>query len=122
VVGKPDGSPYKVYTPFYKRWFELGWSKPEALAEGHQWVIAEPCQGRPTPSKESPFEIKAGEAFALRTWDRFKKRALFNYDEMRNRADLSGTSHLSHALAFRSYIPTECEVNLCLVSTNFSAM
>jgi deoxyribodipyrimidine photo-lyase len=22
VVGKPDGSPYKVYTPFFKRWFE----------------------------------------------------------------------------------------------------
>jgi deoxyribodipyrimidine photo-lyase len=105
-VAKPDGSAYKVYTPFYKRWFELGWSKPVALAErGHRWVIAEPCQGRPEPSKYSPFEIKAGEAFALRTWARFKKRALFDYDEMRNRADLSGTSHLSHALAFGEIHP-----------------
>lgn len=105
TVGKPDGSPYKVYTPFFKRWFELGWSKPEALAEGHTWFIADACQGRPTPSKESPFQIKAGEAFALRTWERFKNRALFNYDEMRNRADLSGTSHLSHALAFGEIHP-----------------
>ena len=23
-VSKPDGSPYKVYTPFFKRWFDLG--------------------------------------------------------------------------------------------------
>ncbi|MEN9962324.1 MAG: hypothetical protein RIS66_737 [Actinomycetota bacterium] len=104
-VGKPDGSPYKVYTPFFKRWFELGWSKPEALAEGHTWFIADACQGLPTTSKESPFQIKAGEAFALRTWERFKTRALFDYDEMRNRADLSGTSHLSHALAFGEIHP-----------------
>jgi len=106
AVAKPDGSAYKVYTPYFKRWFELGWSKPEALAEvGHSWFIAEPCQGRPEPSKASPFEIKAGEAYALRTWERFKKRALFNYDEMRNRADVSGTSHLSHALAFGEIHP-----------------
>jgi deoxyribodipyrimidine photo-lyase len=106
TVGKPDGSPYKVYTPFFKRWFELGWDKPKALAEvGHSWFIAQPCDGRPTPSKESPFEIKAGETYALRTWVRFKERALFNYDELRNRADLSGTSHLSHALAFGEIHP-----------------
>jgi deoxyribodipyrimidine photo-lyase len=106
AVTKPDGGPYKVYTPFFKRWFELGWAKPEALAEvGHSWFIAEPCQGRPEPSKTAPFEIKAGEAFALRTWQRFKDRALFNYDELRNRADLSGTSHLSHALAFGEIHP-----------------
>jgi deoxyribodipyrimidine photo-lyase len=106
TVTKPDGGPYKVYTPFFKRWFELGWSKPEALAEGGQsWFIAEPSQGTPAPSKDAPFEIKAGEAYALRTWQRFKDRALFNYDELRNRADLSGTSHLSHALAYGEIHP-----------------
>jgi deoxyribodipyrimidine photo-lyase len=105
-VTKPDGSAYKVYTPFFKRWFEIGWPKPVALAEvGHRWFIAESCQGRPSPSKETPFRIKAGEAFALRTWARFKERALFDYDDMRNRADLSGTSHLSHALAFGEIHP-----------------
>jgi deoxyribodipyrimidine photo-lyase len=105
-VAKPDGTPYKVYTPFFKRWFELGWNKPQALAEvGHKWKIVEPTLGFPEPSKSSPFEIKAGEAFALRTWERFKERALFSYDEQRNRADLSGTSHLSHALAFGEIHP-----------------
>jgi deoxyribodipyrimidine photo-lyase len=43
--------------------------------------------------------VIAGEDFALRTFERFKKRALRDYSENRNRADLSGTSHLSHALA-----------------------
>jgi deoxyribodipyrimidine photo-lyase len=51
TVSKPDGSPYKVYTPFFKRWFELGWSKPEALAEGHGWFIADAFQGKPFPDK-----------------------------------------------------------------------
>jgi deoxyribodipyrimidine photo-lyase len=55
--------------------------------------------GRPVATEPSPFKIRAGEAFALRTFERFLIRAIDRYDEDRNRADLSGTSHLSHALA-----------------------
>lgn len=99
-VTKPDGSAYKVYTPFYKNWLLRGWLEPQALLElGADWFEPIECHGRPTPSAEAPFKIKAGEAFALRTFDRFKSRALKDYDQLRNRADLSGTSHLSHALA-----------------------
>lgn len=105
TVQKPDGSPYRVYTPFFNNWFNAGWSAPVALAEGFEWFEPLKCHGKPQPSKASPFEVKAGEAFALRTWHRFKERALFNYDEQRNRADLSGTSHLSHALAFGEIHP-----------------
>lgn len=105
TVRKPDGSPYKVYTPFYKAWNELAWNRPVALAKNATWVEPVECHGRPTPTKSAPFAVKAGEAFALRTLARFKKRALLKYDEMRNRADLSGTSHLSHALAFGEIHP-----------------
>ncbi len=100
VVRKPDGSPYRVYTPFYKNWLIAGWLTPQPLlALGADWFEPIECQGRPKPTGEAPFPIKAGEAFALRTLARFKDRALMQYDEMRNRADLSGTSHLSHALS-----------------------
>jgi deoxyribodipyrimidine photo-lyase len=51
------------------------------------------------PTKDSLFDVRAGEDYALETYERFKKRALFDYSENRNRADLSGTSKLSHALA-----------------------
>ena len=53
----------------------------------------------PAATKPSPIKVIAGEAFAIRTFERFKARAVTKYSEDRNRADLSGTSHLSHALA-----------------------
>ncbi len=100
VVKKPDGSPYKVYTPFYKNWLLAGWQAPQKLIElGSNWYEPIDCHGRPTPAAPAPFRIKAGEAYALRTFERFRSRALQNYDVDRNRADISGTSHLSHALA-----------------------
>ena len=105
TVNKPDGAPYRVYTPFFNNWFKAGWSAPVKLVGDFTWLEPIDCQGKPQPTKQAPFPIKAGEGYALRTWERFKKRALFNYDEQRNRADLSGTSHLSHALAFGEIHP-----------------
>ena len=100
IVGKPDGSAYRVYTPFYKAWLNFATVPPVALSSaGHEWIEPMQCMGRPEASAPTCLEIRAGEAFALRTLKRFKQRALSNYDEQRNRADLSGTSHLSHALA-----------------------
>lgn len=99
-VLKGDGTPYRVYTPFYKQWLQLGWAAPSQLANlGAPFFSATESHGLPKPTAESPFPIRAGEAYAKRTLERFKKRALLDYDEQRNRADLSGTSHLSHALA-----------------------
>lgn len=91
-VRKPDGTPYRVYTPFFKAWFELGWAAPVPAPIGVEWLRS----GAELPAAA---EVKVGEAFALRTFERFKTRALMGYNENRNRADLSGTSHLSHALA-----------------------
>jgi deoxyribodipyrimidine photo-lyase len=92
-VAKPDGTPYRVYTPFFKAWFAIGWSKPVPRLAGVNWQSA---GGSALPEYRA---IKVGEDFALRTFERFKERALLGYNEDRNRADLSGTSHLSHALA-----------------------
>lgn len=98
-VVKPDGTAYRVYTPFYKAWLERGWLRPVERTEpagGWAPLASEPL---PEASGPAPFKIRAGEAFALRTFERFIHRALEEYDEQRNRADLPGTSHLSHALA-----------------------
>lgn len=105
TVRKPDGTAYRVYTPFQKGWMAQGWEKPHVLPSGGFEWHSFPSDGIPTPDKSAPFKVIAGEAFALRTWERFKARALYNYDEVRNRADLSGTSHLSHALAFGEIHP-----------------
>jgi deoxyribodipyrimidine photo-lyase len=105
TVAKPDLSPYRVYTPFFKAWFEMGWPRPYKLAERPIWKHHTGSADSLTPTAPAKFKVKAGEEFALRTWARFKNRALEGYDEMRNRADLSGTSHLSHALAFGEIHP-----------------
>ena len=106
TVAKPDGTNYRVYTPFYKAWVQLLSIEPIRLPEtSNNWGNLKDTTGIPKPAKVSPIKVIAGEAFALRTFGRFKKRALDDYDEARNRADLSGTSHLSHALAFGEIHP-----------------
>ncbi|MEN9954734.1 MAG: hypothetical protein RLZZ41_398 [Actinomycetota bacterium] len=98
VVKPTDGSAYRVYTPFYKAWFDIGWPAPIKLPKKTTWIQCS-SSNLPTPTKSAQFKVRAGEQFALDTFERFKKRALFEYSENRNRADLSGTSKLSHALA-----------------------
>ncbi len=113
IVGKPDGSAYRVYTPFYKAWLNFASVPPVALSsKGYEWIEPLECMGRPAASDSIDREIRAGEAFALRTLDRFIERALSKYDEQRNRADLSGTSHLSHALAHGEIHPRTILVKL----------
>ena len=98
VVKPTDGSAYRVYTPFYKAWFYMGWSEPFKLPKLTRWGQASHTK-IPKPTKPAQFKVRAGEKFALETFERFKKQALFHYSDNRNRADLSGTSKLSHALA-----------------------
>ena len=103
-VVKPDGTAYRVYTPFYNGWLKHGWAPPVSLESGAKWLTTA-AEGIPVATEEAPFKVRAGEAFALRTFSRFRERALQNYGEDRNRPDLSGTSHLSHALAFGEIHP-----------------
>ena len=111
-VRKPDGTPYRVYTPFYKAWLAVGWEAPHKLTDGAVWVRQDSLhRGLVSPTYPTSFagcitdaqslrKIKAGESFALRTFDRFVGRGALNgYDYGRNMAGISGTSHLSHALA-----------------------
>lgn len=99
TIKKDDGTYLKVYTPFYKRWYQHGWNVPFTInVNSLNWKKVK-GDSIPDVSRSTPFVVKAGEAFALRTWERFKERALDQYHEDRNRTDLAGTSHLSHALA-----------------------
>lgn len=98
TVLKDDQTPLRVYTPFYKRWVNFLGIAPVAVDTSTvEWVAA--SGELPALSADSPITVRASEDFALQTWAKFKKRALIDYSENRNRTDLSGTSHLSHALA-----------------------
>ena len=100
TVQKPtDGTAYRVYTPFYKAWFQIGWLAPVKLTKGFIWKSRSSKSAIPQPTKPASFKVRAGEEFALETFKKFQKRAILDYAENRNRPDMSGTSHLSHALA-----------------------
>jgi deoxyribodipyrimidine photo-lyase len=88
TVRKDDDTPLKVYTPFYKRWFgHIGQRPFQVEVNSIEWV---PGSGDlPTLSPDCKMPIKASESFALETWHKFKKRALSDYSENRNRTDLS---------------------------------
>lgn len=99
TVRKDDGSPLRVYTPFYKRWSALDFGSPLKLdITSVNWLKTSQTE-LPVIKGKPQFKVTASEEFALRTFERFRERALSNYHEDRNRTDLSGTSHLSHALA-----------------------
>jgi deoxyribodipyrimidine photo-lyase len=99
TVRKEDGTPYKVYTPFYKAW--LGHSSERPVAQVSLATVSE------VPAELVSFDPQlalgaqtmAGEEQALVTLSQFLRGRVNQYHELRDRADLGGTSHLSHALS-----------------------
>jgi deoxyribodipyrimidine photo-lyase len=109
-VTKDDGEPYKVFTPFFGRWRDMGWrSAARSGAESAQWVDpkalgkrAEPAE-LPDPGVE--LDLSAGEAAALRQWKTFVNSGLEDYGVERNRPDRDGTSRMSAHLKFGTIHP-----------------
>lgn len=109
-IRKGDGTPYRVYTPFYRAWLQHGWRAPavvgnprwaEAFSEGlgrladHAATIELPTNGL----------LEVSENAALQRWERFRAIALTDYAEARDRPDLEGTSTLSADLRFGTIHP-----------------
>lgn len=101
-VLKGDGTPFRVFTPFYKSWAEHGWRAP---AKGPlPTLVSAPSETMPVVESSVPVP-PAGEDAAWERWKYFKKKALANYADDRNRPDLDGTSILSHHLKYGEIHP-----------------
>jgi len=114
VVKPSDGTPYRVYTPFYRAWCTHGWRKP---AKSPKEIKA------PVPTKkyrafpdfqipEGVKVIEAGENAAIARFKYFVKNGLEAYDENRNFAALDGTSKMSTYLKFGEIHPRTLLQNL----------
>jgi deoxyribodipyrimidine photo-lyase len=106
-VRKGDGTPYRVFTPFYRAWLAHGWRAP---APGPQpdvnWIDAGGGEPWPqTPDLGSLTLPEMGEQAAQRQWADFRLNRLDEYGETRNRPDLPGTSGLSAALKWGEIHP-----------------
>jgi deoxyribodipyrimidine photo-lyase len=97
-VRKSDGTPFKVYSAFYRNWREHGWRRPAtSLAESVDWhpgVDGEPIPADPELPSDTVLP-DAGEAAALAAWRAYRADGLGSYAGNRNRPDLDRTSHMS---------------------------
>ena len=105
-IRKDDGSPYSVFTPFYRAWLDHGWRTPAATPRTPHWVQPMKSIALPTEPDVGGMELpRPGEEAALRRWRSFRDEALLKYADMRNRPDKQGTSSMSAHLKYGEVHP-----------------
>lgn len=116
-VHKDDGTTYKVFTPYFRRWQEHGWRGPAKTgAHSAKWIDpGEVCGAGtnldiPDPGTELPYP--AGEKAARRRWTRYVDDHLEDYADDRNRPDLDTTSRMSAYLHFGNIHPRTLAADL----------
>ncbi len=104
-IAKDDGSPYQVFTPFFRAWTDHGWrapaeSDPAAVSWGR--LTSEDLPDEPDHAATLP---EAGEQAALDRWHEFCEDDLASYDAQRNRPDRDRTSRMSPYLKLGTIHP-----------------
>ncbi len=99
-VTKPDGTPYRVFTPFRRAWAEHGWRPPaQTSAATVSWLDPPPVASRcavPADVDLGALELPdPGEAAALARWEQFRTEDLPGYATDRDRPDRDVTSRMS---------------------------
>lgn len=116
-VTKDDGTPYKVFTPFFNRWREVGWRSPaNSDPAAVDWIdpadvagLPQPCDA---PNPAVALDVPAGEAAARSGWKAFLAQGVENYAGDRDRPDKPGTSRMSAHLKFGTIHPRTMAADL----------
>jgi deoxyribodipyrimidine photo-lyase len=106
-VLKDDGTPYRVYTPFYRAWSAHGWRKSVAAPKNPSWVLAEKSDQK-FPNWQAPENVvlqEAGESAAHSRLKAFLKRGAEDYADARNIPGIEGTSRMSPHLRWGEIHP-----------------
>ena len=104
-VRKDDGTPFRVYTPFYRSWQAHGWREPARSARPG-WVPYDGTGVPKDPSLPSGLTLPdAGEDAARARWASFRDDRLTGYAGSRNRPDKPGTSRMSVHLKYGEVHP-----------------
>jgi len=109
-VTKDDGTPYKVFTPFFRRWREVGWRAPaRSDPRAVSWIDPGEVAGIPdpvdAPDHAAALTSPAGEKAARARWAEFLAEGVEDYAEQRDRPDRPGTSLMSAHLKFGTIHP-----------------
>jgi len=104
-VLKDDGSPYRVFTPFYRAWLEHGWPRPaDSQPARTDWHVLDGVEIPDDPPTDAELP-DAGERAARQTWARFREHGLESYADDRDRPDLDHTSRMSPHLKLGTIHP-----------------
>jgi deoxyribodipyrimidine photo-lyase len=93
-VLKPDGDPYRVFTPFYRAWTRHGWRRPaDTGASLVDWIKPSKLVKIPkVPDLGDMTLPEPGEEAALEVWQDFDVEG---YADGRDRPDLPATTTMS---------------------------
>ncbi len=117
-VRKPDGTPYKVFTPFYRKACLGSAKSPRKPLERPADLAIYECQVGEELSKlgllpatpwyeDMAAQWQPGEAGAAERLQKFLDAGINNYKEGRNRPDLDNVSRLSPHLHFGEVSPNQ---------------
>lgn len=116
-VTKSDGNPYRVFTPYFAQWREVGWRPPaESGPATADWL--DPDEVSPQVHRIDPpdpgvvLDVEPGETAALQQWTEFVEGDLSTYAEQRDRPDRAATSRMSAHLKFGTIHPRTMAVDL----------
>ena len=99
------GTPYKVFTPFYRAWKAHGWAEPAGLAPV-SWLDAR--SDGPPPAPALDYQLPpAGEEAALDRLEAFCEKSVYEYRERRDLPGCEGTSGLSPYLKWGAVHPRQ---------------
>ena len=106
-VRKDDGTPYRVYTPFYRAWLAHGWRAPVGAPKNPNWVAPKKGdQNLPNWRLSNGITRQdAGEKAALARFKNFLKNSADDYGDARNIPGIEGTSRLSPHLRWGEIHP-----------------
>ncbi len=100
------GTPYKVFTPFFRAWKAHGWPEPSGRVDA-QWtadVASEPIDVVEPTASDMP---APGERAAWERVEAFLDGPVFDYEKTRNDPSADGTSRLSPDLKWGTVHPRQ---------------
>ena len=111
-ITKNDGTPYRVFTPFFRAWQQHGWHTPADTRAGTvTWLDPGDKHGGPrrvTVPDDDRVEAdlpSTGEEAARARWREFLDDGVGPYERDRNRPDKPGTSRMSVHLKYGTVHP-----------------
>ncbi|GAB93174.1 deoxyribodipyrimidine photo-lyase [Gordonia rhizosphera NBRC 16068] len=115
-ITKGDGEPYRVFTPFFRRWREHGWRAPASSTLSTADLV-DPTDLRRSgrirvPAARAKVPIRAGEDAARQRWAEFVGDGLDKYATDRDRPDRDGSSRMSAYLKFGNIHPRTMAADL----------